>query len=127
MDLTRDEFNSILENCCFLKEKFGGDIKAYVIYRPEIEIDDTFELHEDNVEIHIASLKSVDGDYILDRLHSKIKNKEDFTLEDQINHLLLLYMGHKSWDEFLPKYQQYMMAVMLYNAEKQGIEVVRLD
>jgi hypothetical protein len=74
----------------------------------------------------LTSLRNYDGDEIVEMLTHKLKNKEEFTVQDRIFHILLPYMRYKDREVFLPKYQHYMMETMLNNAEKHGIEVVRL-
>ena len=124
-ELTEDEYKSILDVCYFLQDKFGGKIESYILCRPEIEIKVFDGIERDGITVMVASLEKYDGDAVVEKLTNKLKNKEKFTLKDHIYHLLLPYMGYKDRDEFLPKFQHYMMEVMLDNAEKSGIEVVR--
>ena len=123
--LTDDEYKSILNVCYFLQDKFGGNIESYVLCCPEIEIKFFDGIERDGITVMLASLEKYDGDAVVDKLTNKLKNKEEFTIKDHIYHILLPYMGYKDRNEFLPKFQHYMMEVMLDNAEKNGIEVVR--
>ena len=124
--LSDDEFESILKVCYFLQDKFGGTIESYVLCQPEIEFREYDGIKRDGIILNLSTLKYYDGDATLEKLENKRKNKEKFTIQDYISHLLLPFMGYKDIDVFLPKLQHYMMETMFNNAEKPGIEVVRL-
>ena len=124
--LTDEEYESILKVCYFLQDKYGGSIEGYILCRPEIEIRPYKGIERDDITLILTSLRNYDGDEIVEMLTHKLKNKEEFTVQDRIFHILLPYMRYKDREVFLPKYQHYMMETMLNNAEKHGIEVVRL-
>lgn len=124
--LSDDEFESILNVCYFLQDKFGGAIEAYILCYPDVEFRVYEGIERDGITLVLNTLRHYDGDATLEMLESKLKNKEEFTFQDYVCHILLPYMGSSSPDEFLPKFQRYMMEVMFDNAERQGIEVARL-
>lgn len=121
-----EEFESILEVCYFLQDKFGGEIKSYILCRPEVKFRAYEGIERDGITLVINSLKQYDGDETVEILENKRKNKEKFTFKDHIAHILLPYMGYKDRKEFLFKFQHYMVETMRDNAEKHGIEVIRL-
>lgn len=125
-ELCDNEFESILEVCYFLQDKFGGPIESYILCRPEIELRGYDGIKREGIRLELRTLKHLDGDAAVEMLENKRKNKEKFTFQDHICHILLPYMGYEDRKVFLPKFQHYMMETMLDNAEKQGIEVVRL-
>lgn len=124
--LTDDEFEAILNVCYFLQDKFGGTIDAYILCCPEVEFRAYNGIERDGITLVLNTLRHYDGDAALEMLEGKIENKQKFTFQDYVCHILLPFMGCSNRDEFLPRFQHYMMEVMYYNAEKQGIEVVRL-
>ena len=124
--LTDEEFESILNVCYFLQDRFGGTIEAYILCYPDVEFRTYDGIEREGVTLVLSTLRHYDGDATLEMLEGKLKNKEKFTFQDYVCHILLPYMGSSSPDEFLPKFQHYMMEVMFDNAERQGIEVVRL-
>lgn len=124
--LSDEEFESILKVCYFLQDKFGGTIESYVLCQPEIEFREYDGIKREGITLNLSTLKYYDGDAILEKLENKRKNKEKFTIQDYISHLLLPFMGYKDINEFLPKLKHYMMETMFNNTEKPGIEVVRL-
>ena len=124
--LTDEEFEAILEVCYFLQDKFGGTIDAYVLCYPEVELRAYKGIERDGITIVLNTLRHYDGDAALEMLEGKIENKQRFTFQDYVCHILLPFMGYSNLDEFLPRFQRYMREVMFDNAERQGIEVVRL-
>ena len=124
--LTDEEFESIVKVCYFLQDKFGGSIESYILCQPDVEFRSYDGINREGITLKLSSLKYYDGDATIEMLENKRKNKEKFTFQDYICHLLLPFMGYKNLDEFLPKLQHYMMETMFDNAEKQGIEVIRL-
>ena len=124
--LTDEEFEEILKVCYFLQDKFGGTIDAYVLCYPEVELRAYTGIERDGITIVLNTLRHYDGDAALEMLEGKIDNKQKFTFQDYVCHILLPFMGYSNRDEFLPRFQHYMMEVMCDNAERQGIEVVRL-
>ncbi len=124
--LTDEEFESILNVCYFLQDRFGGTIEAYILCYPDVEFRAYGGIEREGITIVLNTLRHYDGDATLEMLEGKLKNNERFTFQDYVCHILLPYMGSRSPDEFLPKFQRYMVEVMYDNAEKHGIEVVRL-
>ena len=124
--LTDEEFEAILKVCYFLQDKFGGTIDAYVLCYPEVELRAYKGIERDGITIVLNTLRHYDGDAALEMLEGKIENKQRFTFQDYVCHILLPFMGYSNRDEFLPRFQRYMREVMFDNAERQGIEVVRL-
>lgn len=124
--LSDEEFESILEVCYFLQDRFGGTIEAYVLCYPEVEFRVYDGIERDGIAIVLNRLNGFDGDATLAMLEAKLKNREKFTFQDYVDQILLPFMGCKNRSEFLPKYQHFMMEIMCANAEKQGFEVVRL-
>jgi hypothetical protein len=124
--LSDEEYESMLDVCYFLQDRFGGSIDAYVLCPPEIEIMPYGGIIRDDVTLRLTALNKYDGVEIVDELETKRRNKERFTFQDCVHHILLPYMGYRDKDVFLPKYQHYMMETMLDNAEQHGIEVFRL-
>ena len=124
--LSDEEFESILKVCYFLQDRFGGTIEAYILCYPEVEFRAYGGIERDGITLVLNKLRNYDGDATLEMLEGKLKNGERFTFQDYVCHILLPYMGCRNRDEFLPKFQRYMMQTMMGNAEKQGIEVVRL-
>lgn len=124
--LSDDEYESILEACYFLQDKFGGSIVAYILCRPEVEIRPYEGIQRDGITLMLTGLLNYDGDAILEMLENKRRNGLKFTPQDHVFHIILPFMSCRDRETFLPKYQHYMMETMLGNAEKYGIEVVRL-
>ena len=126
-DLNDEEFKTILKVCEFIKEKYESEVESYILCEPEIDLKEFSGCENKDIPLNVRSLKNYDGDAVVEMLENKRKNKEKFTFHDHVCHILLPYMGYEDKNEFLPKYQHYMMETMLDNAEKHGIEVVRLD
>ena len=123
--LSDEEFESILEVCYFLQDKFGGAIEAYVLCYPEVEFRAYSGIEREGIAIMLNRLKGYDGDATLEMLEAKLKNREKFTIQDYVDQILLPFMGCEDRDEFLPRYQRFIMEAVCVN-EKQGFEVVRL-
>lgn len=124
--LSDEEFESILEVCYYLQDKFGGTIEAYIMCFAEVELRPYDGIRRDGITLILNRLNGYDGDATLAMLEAKLKNREKFTIQDFIDHILLPFMDCKDPSEFLPRYQRYIMETMYANAEKQGIEVIRL-
>ena len=106
-DVTDELFDSILNVCYHLQDKYGGRVDAYILCDPGIELKSCDSICRDNILIHLTSLKYSDGDLILEKLKSKLINDEEFTFEDKINNILLPYMNYNDKNEFEYKLQKY--------------------
>ena len=51
------------------------------------------------------------GDEIIEKLESKVKNHEEFSIMDSIEHMLLPFIGCENQKNFMKKYTQYMKNV----------------
>ena len=124
--LNDEDFESLLNVLYFLKDKFGCSIDSYLLCFPDVEFDQFNGFDNGEISFNFSSLKDYDGDAIVEMLENKRKNKIKFTLLDHVCHFLLPFMGYKDKNEFLSKFHNYMVETMYDNADKQGIEVVRL-
>ncbi len=122
--LTDEEFESILKVCYFLQDRFGGEIDAYILCYPKVEFRMYTGIKRDGISIVLNTLRHYDGDAVVEMLENKLKNNEQFTFQDYVCHILLPYFGYKNLDEFLLRFQHYL--IMFDNAKKHGIEVARL-
>lgn len=106
--------DSIIEVCSYLVDKFGRRVDAYVICPP----NRTFDVGEKNVEvrtkIYFSSIATHNGEEIIERLENKLKNHEEFTISDSIDHMLLPYTGYHDKKAFEEKYQHYMNLIETY-------------
>lgn len=82
--LSDEEFESILEVCYFLQDKFGGIIEAYVLCFPEVDFKMYEGIERDGVTLILNRLNGYDGDATLAMLEGKLKNREKFTIQDFI-------------------------------------------
>ena len=124
-DLTNSEFQSILDVCYFLQDKCGGDVTAYLLCNPKIELKGYGGIKREGIAIRLASLKSFDGDKTLEILNRKLKNKENFTFLDFVYQLLLPYMNYADKKEYMNKINHYLFETMIYDTEHKGIEIIR--
>lgn len=106
--------DSIIGVCSYLVDKFDCRVDAYVICPP----NRTFDVGEKNVEvrtkIYFSSIATHNGEEIIERLENKLKNHEEFTISDSIDHMLLPYTGYQDKKAFEEKYQHYMNLIETY-------------
>ena len=113
-DVTNDEVQSVYEVCSHLQKTFNHPITAYVVFPPDGEITADSVDGKGEITIIFSTLKSDDGEEIIDRLESKLKSHEEFTIPDSISHMLLPYNGFKDRKVFDEKYENYMALVKEY-------------
>jgi len=110
-DVTEDVVKSVMDVCSYLEKKFNRSITAYVVcpFDCEIKVED---IEGDGQMTFVFSLlRNDDGEEIIDRLESKLKNNEKFTIPDSIDHMLLPYGGFKDKKVFQEKFMRYMNLV----------------
>lgn len=132
-EVTKEEFDSITEVCTYLGDKFKRPIRAYVPCAPFKHLDFDVEKNGRDITIIFSFLNVNDGEEIIDRLESKLKNHEEFTIPDSIDHMLLPYTGYKDREVFYEKLNNYMQLVeayefvwgrqIMFEYEKQNYEV----
>ena len=105
---------STLKVCLYLEDLFKRDITAYVVCPSDAKIEAEKVEGEGNVRILFSLLKNTNGEEIIERLESKLKNHEEFSIPDSIDHMLLPYMGFKNKRDFKKKFKQYMDLVNEY-------------
>lgn len=93
---------------------FNRPIKAYVVFPPDGEIKADKIEGDAEVTIVFSTLRNDDGEEIIERLESKLKNHEEFTIPDSIDHMLLPFTGFKDRRIFDEKFENYMNLVMEY-------------
>jgi hypothetical protein len=121
--LDEEGYESILEVCQFLQDLFGGPVDAYILCRPEIEINPFEGAVPGNVTLTLSTLSSFDGDAVVDMLERKRRNHEKFIFQDYVCHILLPYMGCEDRDVFLAKCQRYMDKIRFGNVGRQKMGV----
>lgn len=99
-----DEVQSIFEVGKFLQESFGEYVELCILCTPDIEIRDIKTLGDELMGTDFVSARKNDGDEVLDLLIEKLENKEDFTMDNHVQKVLLPFMGRKNNDEFESKY-----------------------
>ena len=113
-NISDEVVDSIIDVCSYLVDKFDRDVDAYVICPP----NRTFDASEKNVElrtkIFFSSLASHNGEEIIEKLENKLKNHEEFTISDSIDHMMLPYTGYRDKKDFDEKYQHYMNLIETY-------------
>lgn len=107
-DATENEVKSIMEVCSYLKDTFKKPIKAYVVCPSDAKIDVEKIEGEGDITLFFSLLKNDDGEEIIERLETKLKNHEQFTISDSIDHMLLPYTGFKNKAVFNEKFNHYM-------------------
>ncbi|WP_462316697.1 hypothetical protein [Methanobrevibacter sp.] len=113
-DVTNEEVQSVYDVCSYLEGLFNRPIKAYVVFPPDGEIKADKIEGDGEVTIVFSTLRNDDGEEIIERLESKLKNHEEFTIPDSIDHMLLPYTGFKDRKVFDEKFKNYMKLVMEY-------------
>lgn len=113
-DVTDEEVQAVYEVCSYLEGLFNRPIRAYVVFPPDGEVKAEKIDGEGKVTIVFSTLKSDDGEEIIDRLEAKLRNHEEFTYQDSIDHMLLPYTGFKDKEVFQEKYKKYMALVSEY-------------
>ena len=117
--LSEEEWKSLLEVCRFLKDTYGESIEAYVLCSPEVEIRPSNGVEHEGITVMLATLAGCDGDAVVDMLENKRKNRQRFSFQDHVCQILLPFMGYGDRDEFISKYQHFMMLTMMDNAESR--------
>lgn len=110
-DATDEEAQSIYEVCSHLEKMFNRPIFAYVVCPPDAEIKVENIDGEGDVSICFSIMAGCEGEETVDRLEAKLKNNEEFTIPDSIDHMLLPYMGFKDKKVFQEKFNRYMSLV----------------
>ena len=117
-DITNEVVNSILEVCTNLENLFNRPITSYVLYPPDFDVlFDREKIDPGNTVIIFSSGRSQEGEKIIDRLEVKLKNHDEFTISDSINHMVLPYVGFKNREVFDKKYENYMKLIEKYDAD----------
>ena len=111
-ELSNEIFDSILDVCYFLKDKYGCPVDSYVLCHPDVKLKSYGGAERGNVVIHLSSLESYDGDSVLEVLENKKINNEEFTFEDNVNHILLPFMNYRNKNDFEFKLRRYLFESM---------------
>ena len=119
-DLTVEETESIFNVGSFLEEKFEKHVDAYVVCKSHCNVSVSKSgNYRGNIRIFFSFLATTDGEQIIERLESKVKNGEKFNMEDSFDHILLPYMGYKNKEDFEEKYRHYMNCINSYDGIKE--------
>ena len=110
-EVTQDDFQSITKVCTFLADKFKRPISAYIPCAPFKNLDFDVEKNGREITMFFSCLDVDDGEEIIDRLETKLKNHEEFTINDSIEHMLLPYRGYKDRDVFYEKLHHYRQLI----------------
>lgn len=113
-NISDEKYQSIINVCSFLKNKFGLSIDAYVLCSHNVELSLNHKKGESGIRIFFSSFASDDGEEIIERLEAKLDNNEQFTTKDSIDHMILPFSGYKDRDEFQEKFKRYMEKVDEY-------------
>ena len=113
-DVTDEEMKSVYDVCSYLEDMFKRPIKAYVVFPSDGKVKSDGIDGDGNVTMVFSTLKNDDGEEIIERLEKKLKNHEEFTISDSIDHMLLPYGGFKNKKVFAEKYEHYMQLVNEY-------------
>lgn len=116
-DVTDNEIKSIFKVCSFLEDKFNCPIDSYVLCKPDCKINGDKGNCEGDIRIFFSFICSDDGEEIVERLLTKLKNREKFTISDSVDHMLLPYVGYKNKMDFQAKYDSYMKCIDEYDGE----------
>jgi hypothetical protein len=107
-NITKEVHQSVFEVCSYLEEMFDRPITAYVALQYDAELESADIECEGDITILYAALRNDDGEEIVERLHGKLKNHEDFTIQDSIDHMILPFSGYKDKKVFKEKFNEYM-------------------
>lgn len=110
-EVTEEEVESISRVCKFLEVKFNRPITSYVACPAFKEINVDLEEDGTHIAIGFSCLLDADGEEVIDRLENKLKNNEEFTFRDSIDHMTLPFMGYKDKEAFDEKFAHYMEMV----------------
>lgn len=102
-----EELKEIFEIGKFLKENFGEYVTLSILCTPDIEIRNIDLSVFEDMAVDFLSIRKNEGDSILDSLMSKLKNNEEFTVEDHINRIIVPFMGRNDEVEFQLKYAEF--------------------
>jgi len=125
-DMSDDEFEFILNVCYLLQDSYGCRVDAYVLCYPNVELRQYDNIEREDILIHLASLRSCNGDAVLDDLIKKCEEGCEFTFEDHVNHILLPYMNCNDDLEFKSRLSDYYADRAVINSRKKGINVRRV-
>lgn len=114
-EVTQDDFQSITEVCTFLADEFKRPISAYIPCAPFKDLDFDVEKNGREITMFFSCLDVDDGEEIIERLENKLKNHEEFTIPDSIEHMLLPYRGYKDRDVFHEKLRHYRQLIEEYD------------
>lgn len=107
-EVTEDDVKSISKVCTYLEEKFNRPVKAYVPCSPFEKIDVDVEIDSKEITMFFSYLYGDDAEEVIDKLEGKLKNNEEFTIPDSIDHMILPYRGYKNKRVFNEKFKHYM-------------------
>lgn len=120
-DLSEEETESIYGVCSFLEKKFDRPVDAYVLCKPDCKVCvSKCGFCRGNIRIFFNFIGSTDGEEIIERLETKLKNNEKFTVEDSLDHMLLPFTCYKNKAEFEEKYARYMDCINSRAGESNG-------
>ncbi len=110
-DISDEKYQSIINVCSFLKNKFGSSIDAYVLCSHNVEWNLQQKKGGSGIRIVFSSFASDDGEEIIERLEAKLDRNEQFTTKDSIDHMILPFSGYNNREEFQKKFKRYMKKV----------------
>ena len=113
-DVTDEEVKSIYEVCSYMQNLFNHPIDAYVAFPPDATVEFENIVGKGEITIYFSTLQCDDGEEIIERLETKLKNHEEFSIADSVDHMLLPYIGFKDRKVFDEKYDEYMNLVREY-------------
>ena len=105
---SEEEVKSVFEVCQFLKESFGDYIIAFVMCQPDIEIRDIDVSLDETIDVTYVSLRKSNSKGVIEDLTKKVKNKEEFNIEDHIMRFLVPFMGRSNNAKFKRKYLKFL-------------------
>ena len=107
-DVTEEVLHSVYEVCSYLYNMFHSMIMAYIVFPPDCEVKARKIEGDSSVIMFFSAMQNDNGEETIDKLEKKLKNREEFTYLDSIDHMLLPYFGFKDKQVFQEKFENYM-------------------
>lgn len=104
---SKEDVDSILEICEFLKDNFGEYTVAFILCEPHIEIRD-IDIPDKNFEVHFVSSRKNDGDFTLNGLIDKLEHNIEFSISDHVLKIMLPFMSRKDDAKFQSRYSKFV-------------------
>lgn len=109
--MTDEDYKTMKKVCKYLLKKFKQPIDVYIACSPNSKINFSELPYDYDIKVTYSSIPIKKGDEIIEKLESKVKNHEEFSIMDSIEHMLLPFIGCENQKNFMKKYTQYMKNV----------------